>query len=120
MKPKRTKLKTVTIVTIMSCICLLCGIITLFYGTTLFYTGFHNLDYAQNMRLLEDTHDITLYDTMSDLQTRNADELYIIGTNQLRRSLPINIIAGFFFGLVYMAIAYIHDELIGGKNGKTI
>ena len=56
----------------------------LVFGTTLFYTGYHNLDTGQNMRYLNAQHDLNLVDTYSFDNVIDSNDAYSLGVAQLR------------------------------------
>jgi hypothetical protein len=69
-----------------------------FYFTTLFWVGFHNMDLGQNFKYLSEVADLELNDLGIDFITRTPNEMYILGVNQFRNAFFGILISSLIFG----------------------
>jgi hypothetical protein len=83
----------------------LVSIVSLVFGISIFWIGFHNLDLGQNMRWLEATFDLDLVDHTSQGNIVTGEEAYRMGTSQILHGLIISITsAALFIGSLFTII----------------
>lgn len=80
---------------------LLLGIISLI-NIQNFYTSHHNIDIGQNIRYLNCEFGINLIDVGSDFRERTGDELYIMGSEGVRKAFLSSIIIAFLMGFLLL------------------
>jgi len=70
-----------------------------------FFSGYNQLDLAQNMKYLESDLNINLLDYQSDGEYRTFEEMYIIGFNQMETYF-------FMFGFSALILGYLLAEIL--------
>lgn len=77
---------------------LICFLILIFLGTSIFWIGWHNIDTAQNMKYLESKYNIQLVDYTVGGEYKEYTEIYNNGFRALLFGLVITIIGWSGFG----------------------
>lgn len=91
-------------------VCFMMSLFFIVFGVYIFMAGFHNVDLSHNGIVLEAEKGINLIDTGSDYITRDLEEYYIMGHNQMLASIYF-LSSGFFLtGLIF------YDYLTQEKN----
>ena len=86
---------------------LICSFAGIFYTTTLFNVGYHNLDLAQNMRFMEEATGLKIIDFASDYNAYTPKDGYIRGSNQIDSAYT----KGVFFGIIFgLSLAYFFSK----------
>lgn len=75
------------------------GFVALFYGTILYFIGFHNGDIGQNLIYLNAEYDLNLVDINSKFERVDAITAYISGSNMQRKGFFIAITGALLFGM---------------------
>lgn len=78
----------------------------LFFGTSYYWMGYHNVDSGQNMRWLNAEYNMRLYDINSAREKWSAEKSYSVGLRQMRKSTTYFVFSAFLFGtgLVYVPL----------------
>lgn len=76
----------------------ICSIFMLLYSGMLFYSGFHSLDLAQNMKYMECEFNVSIMDLHSNYNIYDKEYMYIKGFNNMRAAFFIAIYCSFVIG----------------------
>lgn len=87
------------------------GIVMLFFGLSIQFTGIHNLDIGQNMRYISTLTGMNITDLANTGLQVTSEEAYIMGFNQQNLGLRLIAVAMFFLGLSM-------STLMGREEGR--
>jgi len=100
-------------------ILLIALLVLLFYSITFFWTGFHNLDLAQNMRYLDCEFNINLIDQGTDYSFHTWEEMFINGINKQILGYKFGLIGSFLLGIELILLLLLGLTTFNKKNEKT-
>lgn len=98
---KKNKISRVidTFVFILPQLFLYTSIMLIFFGSQIYWVGFHNLDLGQNIRYINAETGNNYFDINSQFKSWNSTTMYITGSNQQNIGVYILNVGFMFFGI---------------------
>lgn len=109
MKNKKIRLPNRLLVAACGFLYMLLAAYLIFFSTTMFYTGYHNLDLSQNMISVEYYTGLDIKDMASDHNIYEYQDMYVTGFNQMKEGFYLGIVGGLCLGLAVFSLLYLHD-----------